>query len=367
MATIADLLTCLEKIAPFALAETWDNVGLLLGDKHSTVQRIGLALDVTPSVLAQAKERQVDCLITHHPLLFQAQKRFLADRWPDKAVLELAARGTALIALHTNLDKAAGGVNDCLAARLQLQHVRPLMPEPIVMQKLVVFVPETHAEQVAQAIFEAGAGQLGNYRDCAFRAVGTGTFRPLTGAHPFIGRTDKVERVSEVRLETIMPAAGAERVLAALKAAHPYEEPAYDVYALQTPFNQPGLGRIGEWEETVMMAQAAALVRKLLHVSALRFTDNGRPVRTVALCGGSGSDLWQTAQCAGADLLITADCKYHEAQQACLEGINLLDLGHDDSERVVLAPLAEHLQEQLAVMPAVEVVVLEEASLWRSE
>ena len=367
MATIADLLTCLGKIAPFALAETWDNVGLLLGDKSSTVHRIGLALDVTPLVLAQAKERQVDCLITHHPLLFQAQKRFLADRWPDKAVLELAARGTALIALHTNLDKADGGVNDCLAASLQLQHVRPLMTETLAMQKLAVFVPETHVEQVAQAVFEAGAGQLGNYCDCAFQAAGTGTFRPLSGAHPFIGQVDKVERVPEVRLETIMPADGTERVIAALKAAHPYEEPAYDVYALQTPFNQPGLGRIGEWEEAMTMTQAAALVRKLLRVSAMRFTDNGRSVRTVALCGGSGSDLWQTAQRAGADLLITADCKYHEAQHACLAGINLLDLGHDDSERVVLAPLAERLREQWAVMPAVDTLVLEEASLWRSE
>ena len=367
MATIADLLACLEKIAPLALAEAWDNVGLLLGDRSSNVRCIGLALDVTPSVLAQAKKRQVDCLITHHPLLFQAQKRFLADRWPDKAVLEMAARNMSLIALHTNLDKVTGGVNDCLAAALRLKHVRPLTTEPLVMRKLAVFVPETHAGLVAQAVFDAGAGRLGDYCDCAFASSGTGTFRPLSGAQPFIGQVGQIERVAEVRLETLMPADGTERMVAALKAAHPYEEPAYDVYDLQTPFSRPGLGRIGEWEEAMTMTQAAALVKQLLSVSALRFTDNGRFVKTIALCGGSGCDLWPVARQAGADLLVTADCKYHEAQQACLEGINLLDLGHDDSERVVLAPLAERLREVFSDMTAADILVLEETPLWRGE
>ena len=235
------------------------------------------------------------------------------------------------------------------------------------MQKLVVFVPETHAEQVTQAVTDAGAGRLGCYRDCTFRASGTGTFRPLEGSNPYIGATGELSRVAEVRIETIMPAAAADQVIAAMIAAHPYEEPAYDVYDLSTTFKQPGLGRIGEWERPLSMRQATALVKRLLSAAAVRFTDNGRLVKRVALCGGSGSDLWRIAQASGADLLITADCKYHEAQHAWLSQMNLLDLGHDDSERPVLEPLAARLRNLLTDQPETEIIVLNEPSLWRSE
>ena len=367
MVTVSNLLALLNELAPFSLAEPWDNVGLLLGDQTMNVERIGIALDVTPQVLAQAAEKKINCLITHHPLLFEAQKRFTADLWPDKAVLELARRNIALVAMHTNLDKAAGGVNDCLAARLQLQRVRPLIEEKLAMQKLVVFVPETHAEQVAQAVTNAGAGRLGCYRDCTFRASGTGTFRPLDGSNPYIGKTGELSRVAEVRIETIMPESAADQVIAAMLLAHPYEEPAYDVYGLLTDFKQSGLGRIGEWEKPLSMQQAAALVKRLLSVATVRFTDTGCLVKRVALCGGSGSDLWRIAKASGADLLITADCKYHEAQHAWLSPMNLLDLGHDDSERPALEPLAARLRNVLTDQLTTEIMVLNEPSLWQSE
>ena len=367
MVNVAVLLEALNELAPFQLAESWDNIGLLLGDKTAKVERIGLALDVTPQVLAQAKQKKIDCLITHHPLLFEAQKRFTGDLWPDKAVLELARQNITLIAMHTNLDKADGGVNDCLAAKLQLQRVRPLIEERVGMRKLVVFVPKTHAEQVAQAVTDAGAGQLGCYRDCTFRQEGIGVFRPIDGAHPYIGTSGELSRVPELRIETIMPAAATDKVIAAMLAAHPYEEPAYDVYDLLTEFKQPGLGRVGEWEEALSMQQAAALVKRLLSVQTVRFTDDGRLVKRVALCGGSGSDLWRIAQNANADLLITADCKYHEAQRACLSHINLIDLGHDDSERPVLEQLALRLKNRLPKRSNMDIIVLNEPSLWRME
>ncbi len=367
MVTVADVLDALEAIAPLALAEPWDNVGLLLGDKQAAVGTIGIALDVTPETLAAAARAGVDCLITHHPLLFAAQKRFVAEQWPDRAVLELMRRGTSLIAMHTNLDKARGGVNDCLAACLQLERIRPLEEEPQAMRKLVVFVPESHVELVAQAIGAAGAGQLGHYRDCSFRTAGVGAFRPLDGAKPYIGRPGKLEKVAEVRLEALVAEALTDKVLGAMLAVHPYEEPAYDLVALVNDFRRPGLGRIGEWPEAVTLQQAAKLVRRAFPGRMLRFADAGQKVRTVALCGGSGSDLWRTAQRAGADLLITADCKYHEAQRAWLSGLSLIDLGHDDSERPVLTALATRLEEALSAQSGVKTIVLAQASLWQAE
>ena len=367
MVTVAKVLEALTAIAPLSLAEPWDNVGLLLGDQQAAVKTIGIALDVVPETLEAAAREGVDCLITHHPLLFAAQKKFVADQWPDRAVLELMRRSVALVAMHTNLDKAAGGVNDCLAAGLQLMQVRPLATEPTPMRKLVVFVPEAHTEQVAEAIGAAGAGQLGQYRDCSFRTNGVGVFRPLDGAKPFLGAHGRLEQVAEVRLEALVPETVVAAVQAAMLAAHPYEEPAYDWLPLLNDFRQPGLGRLGEWPDAVTGRQAVERVRVAFPGRALRFADAGRPVRTIALCGGSGSDLWRTAQRAGADLLVTADCKYHEAQQACLAGMSLIDLGHDDSERPVLAMLAAQLAARLDVANGVRIVVLAQASLWQSE
>ena len=367
MVTVAAVLALLNELAPFHLAEEWDNVGLLLGDSQATVKTIGIALDVVPDVLAQARRENVDCLITHHPLLFQAQKQFLADRWPDRAVMELLRCDMALVAAHTNLDKADGGVNDCLAACLQLQQVRPLAAERLAMRKLVVFVPKTHTDQVARAMADAGAGRIGRYKDCSFRSGGVGVFRPLAGAKPYIGALDELQEVAEDRLETIVPAGGVDEVIRAMLAVHPYEEPAYDIFALLNDFKQPGLGRIGELSAPLAMSQVASLIRRQLPGKLLRFTDTGRLVKTVALCGGSGSELWRAAQQAGADLLITADCKYHEAQHAWLAGMNLLDLGHDDSERPVLAQLAGCLRAKLQAEPAVKIVVLDQPSLWRAE
>jgi dinuclear metal center YbgI/SA1388 family protein len=346
---VSDILGIINKIAPPVLAEPWDNVGLQVGDPTAAVTRIMVALDPVPAAVDQAISASCQLLVTHHPLVFTPLKRIsTADQ--TGALLHRAIRhGLAVIALHTNYDVAAGGLNDLLADRLGLAGSRPLkVTTRDELVKLTVFVPATHREQVLSALFRHGGG-IGRYDQCSFRTAGEGTFRPLDGAEPFIGTVGSRETVAEERLELLLRRSAQGAAVKALLATHPYEEPAFDLVPLLNEGVPLGLGRIGELAGPVSLAEFAARVKECLGVSALRLTgDPTRQVRRVALCGGSGASLLHEAARQGAGVLVTGDVKYHDAREAEALNIALVDAGHFATERLMVAGVADRLRQELA-------------------
>lgn len=349
-ATVADLIALMEAWAPAWTAEPWDRVGLVTGQPKASVTKAWVALELGEELLDQALAQGVDMLFLHHPPIFKPLSDLRSDRPATARLLKAAARGLAIFAAHTNLDAAPGGVNDALAERLGLTASAPLVPlGHDGLAKLVTFVPPDHYEQVSRALFAAGAGRIGAYRECAYVTEGTGTFlAPLEG-HPFLGRAGQRERVSELRLETLVPLALAGRALQALREAHPYEEPAVDVYPLKQAPAGCGLGRVGRLAEPCPAALFAQWAARELGAKAPLLAGPLAPLlERVAVVGGSGGDMLAAAQGAGAQMLITGEARYHAAQEAADLGLTLLVLGHFQTEEVVLRPWAERLARELA-------------------
>jgi len=291
--TLAALVSALDTWCPFGTAYDWDNVGLQVGDPDAQVMGGVVALDLTHAVLDEAQAHGASVVVTHHPLIFKPLKRVMAGPGPSGLAYRCAAEGIAHVALHSNLDVARGGVSFALAAQLGLTHVRALQPLERAAVKLVTFVPASHEAAVRATMGEAGAGQIGLYRDCAFTTPGTGYFRPDEGANPFTGTaTGTLEQADEVRLEVEVPRALLPRVLSAMRAAHPYEEVAYDLVPVEQPSTVFGLGAVGDLPEPESGDTFLRRVAEALGEDALRYVgDLGRSVRRVAVCGGSGSDL----------------------------------------------------------------------------
>jgi dinuclear metal center YbgI/SA1388 family protein len=345
---VSDIVGIINKIAPFRYAEEWDNVGLQVGDPGAPAERIMVALDPGRDVLEAAVADRCNLLLTHHPLIFTPLKKVSVTD-PTGSLATLAIRhALTVVSLHTNFDIAAGGVNDLLAKRLDIASCQPLKTtgaEELV--KLSVFVPQGHEQQVLDALFRF-SGNIGNYRDCSFRSGGTGTFTPLTGARPFLGEVGKREEVGESRIEVLVRGTDVAAAVKALGKVHPYEEPAFDLYPLLNKGEERGLGRIGELGAVTTLGEFAAFVKERLGLQGLRYVgDAGRRVRKVALCGGSGASLLRTAQYQGADVLVTGDVKYHEAREAEMLGLALVDAGHFATERVMVQGLTALLEKEL--------------------
>jgi len=344
-----DLFALVEELAPLGLAEEWDNPGLQLGDPEAEVSRVLVALDADAEVCREAGEKGAQLLICHHPLLFKPVQRIRTDL-PRGALLACLLRaGIIVYAAHTNLDNAGGGVNDALAARLGLREVEVLRTTHREKYfKLVVFVPVTHTEAVRSALGKAGAGWIGNYSECTFQVPGTGTFRPLEGASPFIGKMGELEYVEEIRLETILPAGLAGPAVKAMLAAHPYEEVAYDLYPLANEGPARGTGRVGvpAGPGPISFAGFTEYVKNTLGVKNVRCGgDPTRQIRRVAVCAGAGAELWPDALAAGADVLVTGDVGYHAAKDMLAAGLNWIDAGHYGTEKVILPVLRDYLAE----------------------
>jgi len=357
--TVRDILHRLDQLAPPALAESWDNVGLLLGDPAREVTRVMTALDPTAEVLAQVEAMRAELLVTHHPLLFAPVKRLVEDGGAMSLLQRFIRAGCSVIAAHTNLDSAPHGLNTHVANLLGLRDTRPLVPSPTrPLLKLVVYVPGTHAEEVRVAISDAGAGQIGDYAECSFAAPGTGTFRPGAGTHPYIGAVDVLERVPEVRLETVVPKTLLSPVLSALFAAHPYEEVAYDLITLENPWPDAALGRLGRLDAPTTAGAFLSFVRETLPAPrAVLLGDPAQPVDTIALCTGAGGEFLDYATRAGANLYLTAELKHHQAIIAGRSAPAVIDAGHFPTEYPVSALLADYLSAQfptLIVTRAVE-------------
>ena len=336
--TLADVIAALEAAYPPALAESWDSVGLVAGDPADEVRKVVVAVDATAAVVDEALETGAQLLLVHHPLLLRGVDTVGAHT-PKGALLHRLIRGgCALYSAHTNADRADPGVSDALADALGLVETRPLIPIPdTVTDKWVVMVPTTDTGRVRAALFDAGAGELGDYRECSWTVTGAGQFRPLAGANPALGSVGDLESVVEDRVEVIAPRAARSRILAALRASHPYEEAAFDVFETADFPGSRGLGRIGELAQPQTLREftarvAAALPRTEWGVRAAG--DPDRIIRTVAVCGGSGDSLLDTVGKLGADVYVTADLRHHPADEHLRKGgPALVDVAHWASEQ----------------------------------
>jgi dinuclear metal center YbgI/SA1388 family protein len=363
---LSDVVATLERRYPPGTAEDWDAVGLVVGEPDARVAEVLFAIDPVEAVVDEAIERGVDLLVTHHPLYLRGVTSVAATGAKGRLVHRLIRAGIALYVAHTNADIAAGGVNDALAATLSLTGARPLVPAPApALDLLVTYVPEASAEQVRRALAAAGAGAIGDYEGCAWTVTGTGEFTPKPGATPAVGQVGAHERLAETRLETVVPTGLREQVLAALWAAHPYEEPAFSF--VPTAPTRPraggtGSGRIGDLAAPSTLADFAQTVADALPATAHGVRVAGAPgavVRTVAVSGGSGDAYLDAAAAAGADVYVTADLRHHRASEALAEpgAPALIDVAHWASEWPWLPVAAADLAADTGLVTGVSTLV----------
>ena len=343
------IIRMLEQLAPKHYAVPDDKIGLQVGSAEREIRRVLVALDVTSTVVDEAAKLGAEMIVAHHAFIYRPLAHLRTDTPAGALAAELLRRDIAVYIAHTNLDAAEGGINDWMAEALGLQRctvLEELHHERLF--KLVVFVPRTHQDQVRDALFAAGAGWIGNYSHCSFNVDGIGTFLPREGADPFLGQTGRLERAEEVRIETVVPDGVRRQVIEAMLKAHPYEEVAYDLYPIEVKGRAVGLGRVGELTEPETLDAFAERVKRGLDVPFVRVVGDGaRPVRKVAVLGGSGSRYVRYALRAGADVFVTGDIDYHTAMDAQAAGLAIVDPGHH-AEKILKRHLTIWLREQLA-------------------
>jgi len=348
---LSQIIDALEEIAPTRYAEAWDNVGLLVGDREQAVTRAIFCIDYTPAVAAEAAAERCDLVVAYHPVIFDPIKRIVAG--DGNVVFDAIRRGVAIYSPHTALDVAEGGTNDMLADALGIapETRGPLrLVEPKATQyKLVTFVPEKDVDRVAQALFDAGAGRIGNYTQCSFRCPGTGTFYGEEGAtNPTVGQSGKLERAEEVRIETVMPIARLTDVLAALRSSHPYEEPAFDLVQLAAPPEKLGQGRVGRLSSPTPREQIIGRIKRELSLNHLLMAGpTSGTVTTAACCAGSCGEFVNDALKAKADFFLTGELRHHDALAAANAGMTVVCTLHTNSERAVLKRLIARLTAAL--------------------
>ncbi|MBN2232474.1 MAG: Nif3-like dinuclear metal center hexameric protein [Deltaproteobacteria bacterium] len=355
----ADVIRFLEELMPLDLCESWDNSGLQIGSGRRELTGVLLCLDVTPAVLDRARQAGASFIFAHHPLLFRPLKSVSTDRYPGNVLAAAVAADLTVYAAHTNLDLVPGGVNDALADALGLVNTRVLQRTRAVESfKLVTFVPPDHLDEVSDALFTAGAGVIDSYSRCSFSTPGIGTFFPAADAAPFIGAAGEANEEEEMRLELVVDEYQVEDVLQALHRTHPYETPAYDLLPRANRDRFVGFGRVGEVPGTLTPAALVDLVKERLGVDSVRLIgmpagagngDEGAAARSwkAAVCGGSGFGFYGDALRSGVDVYITGDVKYHEAREAELAGLPVIDAGHFATERPVLPVMAEEFRRFL--------------------
>ena len=323
----------LESMAPLSLQESYDNSGLLIGQADREIHKALIGIDVTHELMDEALLNGCDLIITHHPLIFKGIKHLNGGNLVEDLVIKAIKNNLALYAIHTNLDNVATGINGHLAKVIGLQNSKILSPKTGILRKLVVFCPKSHTEKVRKAMLDAGAGHIGNYSHCSFGTSGTGSFMALKGTNPYIGELGKIHYENEDRLETIIPNYLSQAVIQAMLQVHPYEEVAYDLYPVENNYALTGSGMIGELEEDEEINSFLIRIKHTLQATAIRHgTLIDRPVRKVAVCGGSGSFLMDKAAQQGADVFISADFKYHDFFR--FQGkMTLVDAGHYETEQ----------------------------------
>ena len=343
---IKEITNYLEGLAPLSSQESYDNCGLIVGDANNEVNGALISLDCIESTVDEAIRLGVNLIVAHHPIVFKGLKKINGKNYIERTVLKAIKNDVAIYAIHTNLDNYNWGVNREIGERLNLKNLRILAPKKGVLTKLVCFVPTGDVDAVAEAMFAAGAGQIGNYSECSFKSEGTGSFKPMDGANPAEGKIGELSQESEFRLEVLVSNHLLGKVVSEMKAAHPYEEVAYEMYSILNENQTEGSGMIGELESPVDELEFLAFVKKAFGCGVIRHTSlRGKKIERVAFCGGAGSFLLNQAKRAGADIYITGDFKYHEFFDA-EDQLVIADIGHFESEQFTSNRLAAILTKK---------------------
>lgn len=344
---IGEVTDILERWAPLELQEGYDNAGLIVGDPATEVKGVLVALDCTEEVVEEAIREGCNLIVTHHPIVFKGLKKLNGKNYVERVVIRSIQNNIALYAAHTNLDHVQTGVNHEIADRLKLTNRRILAPKRELLCKLVVFCPHDKADDVRKALFAAGGGAIGNYDECSFNLKGEGTFRGGDNTNPYLGEKGKRHTEPETRIEVLYQAHNERVLLNAMRAAHPYEEVAYDLYSLRNEDYTTGAGMVGELENEMAENDFLSLLKESMKTACVRHTAlRNKPIRKVALCGGSGSFLLKNALRAKADVFITGDFKYHEFFDA-EKRLVIADIGHYESEQFTVDLIEEVLKERL--------------------
>jgi dinuclear metal center YbgI/SA1388 family protein len=352
MPTVADVMAYLEEFAPTSTAAEWDNVGLILGERTAVVKRILTCLTVTPEVVQESISIKADLIVTHHPMLFQPVQKLTDANAEGRMVLALVKAGIAVYSPHTAFDNCAGGINDLLAQKLGLDHVTPLRPFESGQCKIVVFVPDNDLAKVSNALFSAGAGVIGQYRECSFRLSGSGTFFGSDATNPTVGQKGRREEVNEWRLEVVCPEISVERALAAMRKAHSYEEPAFDVYPLRGRTGPRGAGRIGMLKNPIALGELARQVRAGLNCGPIQVVgESDKPIQRVAMACGAAGEFLGDAVRQRADAFLTGEMRFHDYVAARSNNVSLVLPGHYATERFAIETIAGQLAK---VFPELE-------------
>ncbi len=344
---VKNIIDILQEAAPLQLQESYDNSGLIVGDPQAAVSKVLLCVDVNEQVVEEARARQCELIVSHHPVIFKGLKKLVPATFVERTVIAALRNNIAIAAMHTNLDNVFEGVNNILAKKLGLSRLKILQPIEEQLHKLVTFVPLEHAFAVRDAMFEAGAGHLGNYDACSFSTEGLGTFRANENAQPFVGKNGELHTEKEMKIEVIVPAWLTEKVKEAMILAHPYEEVAFDIFPLKNNLPQTGAGMLGYLDAPMSEADFMQMITKTCFTPVLRHSPlTGNSIQKVAVCGGSGAFLLGAAKRAGADAFVTSDLKYHDFHDA--DGkLLMVDAGHYETEQFTKELMAGILTKKI--------------------
>ncbi len=344
---IKDIISCLENFAPLSFQESYDNSGLIIGNTNSEVTSALISIDVTEALIDEAIEKNINLIISHHPIIFNGLKKITGDNYTERLVIKAIKNDIAIYAFHTNLDYVKDGVNSKICNKLGLKNCKILKPLKNELKKIVTFVPIQHAEKVRVALFNAGAGHIGNYDQCSYNVEGKGTFNALDNTKPFVGKKGELHYEDEIRIETIFPKHLENKIISSLIDVHPYEEVAYDIYQLDNKYDKAGIGMIGDLENEIDEKDFLKNIKNIFKTNIVRYTKLlNKKIKKVAVCGGSGSFLLNDAIYKKADIFISGDFKYHQFFDANNK-ILIADIGHFESEQFTVEIIYEILKKNL--------------------
>ena len=348
MIKIKNIINTLESWAPKNLQESYDNSGLICGNKELEVTKVLISLDTIENVVDEAIYKECNLIISHHPIVFKGLKKLTGSNYIERTIIKAIKNDIAIYAIHTNLDNIHTGVNAKISEKIGLEKTRVLQPKTGTLLKLSTFVPKENCNALKEALNEAGAGNIGKYENCSFVSEGQGFFKPTAAAEPFIGNTGELESLEEMKIEVIFPTYQKNKILSALHKNHPYEEVAYYLHALENSNPQIGSGMIGELPQAMSPGEFLLFLKEKMELKQIRYTKtNSEKIKTVALCGGAGSFLLHQAKIQKADAFITGDFKYHEFFDAENE-LMIADIGHYESEVYTKELIYEYLSEKFS-------------------
>ena len=343
---IQEIINALNIYAPPALQEEYDNAGLITGNVKWECTGALVCLDATEELIQEAIQKKCNLVVAHHPIVFKGLKKINGNNYVERAIILAIKHDIALFAIHTNLDNVLHGVNGKIADLLGLQNRQILSPKKSVLQQLSVFVPTAYKEQLLTALFDAGAGSIGNYSECSFSVAGEGSFKAMDGSRPFVGNHGERHLEAEEKIDVIFPVWKKANIVEAMKKEHPYEEVAYYIYNLDNVYSETGIGIIGELREKMTETQFLQKIQQIFGIPVIKHSAlSNKIIQKVALCGGAGSFLTKAAIGAGADVYLTSDLKYHEYFDADSR-LLLADIGHYESEQYTIELLFDHLREK---------------------